>query len=80
MSDGALVATVACDDPVLASSIAADVRAFKVGINELRSRGDREEPFGGTGGSWSGAFVGGGLLVEAVTDGPGQPAGNYQPA
>lgn len=34
------------------------------------SRGDREELFGGFGGSWRGAFVGGELLVHAVTDGP----------
>lgn len=77
VSGGALVATVASDDPALAKRIARDVAAFKVGINELRSRGDRDEPFGGFGRSWSGAFVGGELLVEAVTDGPGLPAGNY---
>jgi hypothetical protein len=30
-------------------------------------RGDRKEVFGGRGASWKGAFVGGDLLVEAVT-------------
>ena len=29
------------------------------------------EPFGGRGASWKGAFVGGDLLVEAVTMGDG---------
>ena len=37
------------------------------GINTARSRGDREEVFGGLGASWKGAFVGGDLLVQAVT-------------
>src|SRR4029453_18162321 len=45
-------------------------QAFKVGINRPRSRGDREEVFGGMGESWKGAFVGGDLLVHAVTYGP----------
>jgi hypothetical protein len=44
--------------------------AFKVGINKPRSRGDREEVFGGLGASWKGAFVGGDLLVQAVAYGP----------
>ena len=44
--------------------------SFKVGINKPRSRGDREEVFGGMGESWKGAFVGGDLLVQAVTMGP----------
>jgi hypothetical protein len=35
-----------------------------------RSRGDKAEPFGGRGASWKGAFVGGELLVHAVTQGP----------
>jgi acyl-CoA reductase-like NAD-dependent aldehyde dehydrogenase len=69
-SNGALVASLACDDPELADRLARDVRAFKVGINQPRSRGDREEPFGGRGASWKGAFVGGELLVQAVTEGP----------
>ncbi len=46
------------------------MQAFKVGINTPRSRGDRDEPFGGRGGSWKGAFVGGIHLVHAVTQGP----------
>lgn len=69
-SNGALVASIACDDTDLAAQLAEHVQAFKVGINKPRSRGDREEPFGGRGGSWKGAFVGGELLVHAVTQGP----------
>ena len=69
-SNGSLVATISCDDEVTAQRIAREVRAFKVGINRPRSRGDREELFGGLGASWRGAFVGGRLLVHAVTQGP----------
>ncbi|PSK86202.1 acyl-CoA reductase-like NAD-dependent aldehyde dehydrogenase [Murinocardiopsis flavida] len=69
-SNGALVGTVSCDDPDAASRLAASVRAFKVGVNAPRSRGDRDELFGGWGDSWRGAFVGGRLLVHAVTEGP----------
>jgi acyl-CoA reductase-like NAD-dependent aldehyde dehydrogenase len=68
-SNGALVASLACDDPELAGKLAMDLQAFKVGINRPRSRGDRDEPFGGRGASWKGAFVGGDLLVAAVTVG-----------
>lgn len=68
-SNGALVASLACDDPEKAAKLAQDLHAFKVGINKPRSRGDREEPFGGRGASWKGAFVGGDLLVQAVTVG-----------
>jgi acyl-CoA reductase-like NAD-dependent aldehyde dehydrogenase len=72
-SNGALVASLACDDEELAAKLATDVQAFKVGINKPRSRGDRDEPFGGRGASWKGAFVGGDLLVQAVTVGePGE--------
>ena len=72
-SNGALVASLACDDTELAAKLAVDLQAFKVGINKPRSRGDREEPFGGRGASWKGAFVGGELLVQAVTVGePGE--------
>ena len=82
ISNGALVAAIASDDEKLARRTAREIRAFKVGINQLRSRGDREEVFGGLGESWKGAFVGGKLLVEAVTAGPaGQPVlGNYPDA
>jgi acyl-CoA reductase-like NAD-dependent aldehyde dehydrogenase len=69
-SNGALVASIACDDSELANRLAEHVQAFKVGVNKPRSRGDREEPFGGRGGSWKGAFVGGIHLVHAVTQGP----------
>ncbi len=69
-SNGCLVASVATDDMDFAARIAEQLQAFKVGINKPRSRGDREEVFGGTGESWKGAFVGGDLLVHAVTYGP----------
>jgi acyl-CoA reductase-like NAD-dependent aldehyde dehydrogenase len=69
-SNGCLVASLATDDMDFASRLAEQLRAFKVGINRPRSRGDREEVFGGMGESWKGAFVGGDLLVQAVTYGP----------
>jgi acyl-CoA reductase-like NAD-dependent aldehyde dehydrogenase len=69
-SNGALVASLACDDEALARRLSADLQAFKIGINKPRSRGDRAEPFGGRGASWKGAFVGGEHLVQAVTVGP----------
>jgi len=72
-SNGSLVASIACDDEELAARLAGEVHAFKVGINKPRSRGDRDEPFGGRGASWKGCFVGGELLVQAVTEGePGE--------
>jgi acyl-CoA reductase-like NAD-dependent aldehyde dehydrogenase len=69
-SNGSLVASIACDDHHLARQLADQVHAFKVGINQPRSRGDKAEPFGGRGASWKGAFVGGHHLVNAVTQGP----------
>jgi acyl-CoA reductase-like NAD-dependent aldehyde dehydrogenase len=69
-SNGCLVASIASDDEHLARQLADQVHAFKVGINRPRSRGDKDEPFGGRGASWKGAFVGGQLLVHAVTQGP----------
>jgi acyl-CoA reductase-like NAD-dependent aldehyde dehydrogenase len=69
-SNGSLVASLACDDEATARRLAADLQAFKVGLNRPRSRGDRAEYFGGRGASWRGAFVGGELLVHAVTEGP----------
>ena len=69
-SNGALVASIACDDEDLAQRLAEHLQAFKVGINKPRSRGDRAEYFGGRGASWKGAFVGGSALVQAVTVGP----------
>jgi hypothetical protein len=42
-----------------------------------RSRGDREEVFGGRGASWRGAFVGGDLLIHAFTDGEHSLYGNF---
>jgi acyl-CoA reductase-like NAD-dependent aldehyde dehydrogenase len=68
-SNGALVATISCDEERTAKRLASEVRAFKVGVNTPRSRGDRDELFGGYGASWRGAYVGGELLVRAVTEG-----------
>ncbi|MBV9484729.1 MAG: aldehyde dehydrogenase family protein, partial [Frankiaceae bacterium] len=68
-SNGALVASVATDNEDFGARVAEQLQAFKVGINKPRSRGDREEVFGGKGASWKGAFVGGDLLVQAVTVG-----------
>ncbi|MGP3999750.1 aldehyde dehydrogenase family protein [Streptomyces sp. 8N706] len=78
-SNGALVATLSCDDERTATRLATEIRAFKVGLGKPRSRGDRDELFGGFGASWRGAFVGGELLVRAVTQGPEdeRPPGNF---
>jgi acyl-CoA reductase-like NAD-dependent aldehyde dehydrogenase len=70
VSNGSLVASLATDDPAFTAQVADELQAFKVGVNKPRSRGDREEVFGGIGASWKGAFVGGDLLVQAVTYGP----------
>ena len=72
-SNGSLVASIATDDLDFADRMAEQLQSFKVGINKPRSRGDREEVFGGLGHSWKGAFVGGDLLVQAVTYGPTGP-------
>ncbi|ALW87396.1 dehydrogenase [Hymenobacter sedentarius] len=80
ISNGALVSALASDDLKWAGRTAREVRAFKVGINRMRSRGDREELFGGLGESWKGAFVGGPLLVEAVTNGDKPLLGNFEDA
>ena len=72
-SNGSLVASIATDDVDVGQRVAEELQAFKVGINRPRSRGDREEVFGGLGASWKGAFVGGDLLVQAVTYGPDGP-------
>jgi acyl-CoA reductase-like NAD-dependent aldehyde dehydrogenase len=77
VSDGALVASVACDDPGRAERIAERLQAYKTGINRLRSRGDKEETFGGAGLSWKGAYVGGSLLVRTFTDGVEPLEGNW---
>ena len=69
VSNGSLVSSIACDDPELAREVAGQVRGFKVGINAVRSRGDRDEVFGGIGQSWHGCFVGGAYLVQAATRG-----------
>ncbi|MFE4055329.1 aldehyde dehydrogenase family protein [Streptomyces sp. NPDC059096] len=78
-SNGALVATLSTDDPATYARLAPQIRAFKTGHGVPRSRGDRDELFGGFGHSWRGAFVGGELLVRAVTDGPSdeRPPGNF---
>jgi acyl-CoA reductase-like NAD-dependent aldehyde dehydrogenase len=72
-SNGSLVASIATDDLDFAERVGEELQSFKVGINRPRSRGDREEVFGGLGASWKGAFVGGDLLVQAVTFGPEGP-------
>ena len=79
VSNGALVASIACDDATEAEEISHQLRGFKVGINAIKSRGDNEAPFGGIGESWKGCFVGGKYLVEAVTKGdPGEKLyGNF---
>ncbi|WP_093797985.1 aldehyde dehydrogenase family protein [Streptomyces sp. Wb2n-11] len=69
-SNGALVATLSTDDPSTYERLAPQIRSFKVGHGKPRSRGDRNELFGGFGASWRGAFVGGELLVHSVTEGP----------
>jgi acyl-CoA reductase-like NAD-dependent aldehyde dehydrogenase len=69
-SNGSLVGSIATDDMDFAARVAEQLQAFKVGVNKPRSRGDRDEVFGGLGHSWKGAFVGGDLLVQAVTYGP----------
>lgn len=79
ISNGNLVSSVATDDPQVARVVGAELRSFKVGVNQVRSRGDREEIFGGMGASWKGAFVGGKYLVDSVTEGaPGERVyGNF---
>ncbi|MDT3723784.1 aldehyde dehydrogenase family protein [Streptomyces sp. DSM 41972] len=69
-SNGALVATLSTDERATFDRLAPHIRAFKIGHGVPRSRGDRDELFGGYGASWRGAFVGGELLVRAVTRGP----------
>lgn len=70
VSNGSLVCSIATDDEGFAHSLKGELRGFKVGINTVRSRGDKEESFGGIGQSWKGCFVGGKYLVQAVTIGP----------
>lgn len=77
VSNGALVASIATDDPAFAARLRPDVQSFKFGVNAPRSRGDREEVFGGRGASWRGAFVGGDLLIAAFTDGDRPLCGNF---
>ncbi len=80
ISNGSLVSSIACDDSNEAASITSQLRGYKVGVNKQRSRGDKEESFGGIGESWKGCFVGGRYLVESVTQGePGERLyGNFQ--
>lgn len=78
VSNGNLVSSVATDDTKFAARVREEVAAFKFGVNKPRSRGDRDEVFGGTGASWRGAFVGGDLLVDAVTDGDRPLYGNFK--
>jgi len=80
VSGGALVSSVATDDETVFKRVAQETRAFKLGHNTVRSRGDNEEVFGGIGTSWKGCFVGGEHLVRAVTQGAGDELlfGNFQ--
>ncbi|MFN7315271.1 MAG: aldehyde dehydrogenase family protein [Phycisphaerae bacterium] len=71
VSNGNLVSSLATDDEVIAKRLQGEVRAFKFGHNVVRSRGDREELFGGLGQSWKGCFVGGSLLARSLTRGEG---------
>lgn len=64
------MATQSTDDPATYDRLAPQIRAFETGHGKPRSRGDRDELFGGFGASWRGALVGGELLVRAVTEGP----------
>jgi acyl-CoA reductase-like NAD-dependent aldehyde dehydrogenase len=80
VSNGNLVSSVATDDAEFAKRVRDEVSAFKFGVNRPRSRGDREEVFGGLGASWKGAFVGGDLLVDAVTEGDRPIFGNFRGA
>lgn len=79
VSNGNLVSSVATDSQAIADRVMPELRAFKVGLNKLRSRGDKDEPFGGLGQSWKGCYVGGKYLVEALTHPlPGQRlSGNF---
>lgn len=73
ISNGNLVSSIATDDPQIARAVGGELRSFKVGVNAVRSRGDRDEVFGGMGASWKGCFVGGKYLVQSVTRGePGE--------
>jgi acyl-CoA reductase-like NAD-dependent aldehyde dehydrogenase len=67
VSNGNLVSSVATDSAAIAQRVMPELRAFKTGHNKLRSRGDKDEPFGGLGQSWKGCYVGGKYLVEALT-------------
>ena len=69
LSNGSLVSSLACDEADTAKRVISELRGFKIGWNTIRSRGDREEVFGGIGQSWKGCFVGGRYLIEAVTQG-----------
>ncbi len=78
VSNGNLVSSVATDDAVFAARVRDEIQGFKFGHNKPRSRGDRDEVFGGRGASWRGAFVGGDLLVDAVTEGDRPLYGNFK--
>ncbi len=80
VSGGALVSSVATDEETVFKRVAQETRAFKLGHNKVRSRGDNDEVFGGIGTSWKGCFVGGEHLIRAVTQGAGDELlfGNFQ--
>ncbi len=78
VSNGSLVSSIACDDELQAKQLTSELRAYKIGINKMMSRGDNEQTFGGMGESWKGCFVGGSHLVNSVTQGPGRLCGNFE--
>lgn len=80
VSGGSLVSSVATDDQEIFKRVNHETRAFKLGHNKVRSRGDNHEVFGGIGTSWKGCFVGGEHLVRAVTQGADDELlfGNFQ--
>ncbi len=71
-SNGALVATLSTDDPATYDRLAPQIRAFKVGHGVPRSAVTVTSCSAEHGASWRGAFVGGELLVRAVTRGPAE--------
>lgn len=71
---GSLVASLASDDESTAQRFANELDAVKVGINEPYDRGIENEQAEASADSWLGAFLGGELLVHAVTvESSGEP-------
>jgi hypothetical protein len=47
ISNGSLVSSLACDDDRVAKEISGDLPIIRRCLNKIRSRGDRDETFGG---------------------------------